>query len=131
VGWLIVISTDAIPVIVLLGLACAGYFLGIESVVYFVMGHILALQLYMLNFRFRRIRLWDDEMFLDGKMCASKSLGVMMCVLEGPDGELFLTLTEAVLYDHLERLFWFKTAGWTGCACCSVMIDYTRPRQNV
>jgi hypothetical protein len=119
-GWIVILVTDAIPVAVLALLICAGYFLGIGSIASFAMGLILALQVDSLHFFFRKAHCyWQEEMCLDGKMCKSKSLGLMTCVLEGPEGELFLTLTKVAEYEHYERRHWFDLATWKVCACCT------------
>jgi hypothetical protein len=132
IGWLRVLSTDAIPVALLISLLCVGYFFGVSSVVFFVMGSILALQLDSLSYRFQDIGCpWKDEMFLDGKMCKSKSLGVMTCVLEGPSGELFLTPIIVVMYDEYTRQDWFKLSNWGGCTCCSSTSSNTLSDENV
>jgi hypothetical protein len=117
---------------VLIAPVCAGYFLGVSSVIFFVMGLILALQLDSLSFRFQDIGFpWKDEMFLDGTMCKSKYLGVMKCVLEGPKGESFLTISRVAVYDEYTRQDWFKLSNWGGCKCCSSVSTNTPSEANV
>jgi hypothetical protein len=99
-GWLIVLSTDAIPFVLLIAFLCIIFFFGIGAFVFFLMGSALAGQLHTICDRFGAPYLWDDKMFLDGKMCTLKFLGIMMCVLESPEGELFLVLHDVVMFSH-------------------------------
>jgi hypothetical protein len=124
VGWLIFLSTDAIPVAVLVGLLGACYFHGIGTIVFFVMGLILAFQLHTLYFRSRKAcYYWKDEMFLDEKKCNTKPLGLMTCILEGPDGELFLTFPKVAWFDHYRKHVWIARAAIYICDCCSSVPD--------
>jgi hypothetical protein len=43
----------------------------------------------------------------------------MACVLEGPDGELFLTLSKVVEYEHFIRDPCVERAARLACKCCS------------
>jgi hypothetical protein len=118
-GWFIVILTDAIPVAILVSLVSAGYYLGIGTLVFFSMGLVLAFQLQTLNFRFREASYyWEAEMLLGETVRNTKSLGIMTCVLEGSEGELFLGLSKSVEYDHYVRYYWLIAPGGTACACC-------------
>jgi hypothetical protein len=131
VGWLVFLSTDVVPIAVLILLLGASYFFGVGSVIFFVMGLILVLQISTLCFRFQDIPFpWKNEMFLDGTICKSNSRGAMTCILEGPEGELFMTLIRVVLYDHYERQDWFKYSNWGGCVCCSSTPSNTPSEDN-
>jgi hypothetical protein len=122
-GWLVVWVTNAIPPVLLATLLSAGYFLGVGIVIFFFMGLALTEQLRTAILCFGEPHLWKDQMFLDGKMCTRKFLGVMMCVLEGPEGELILTFHDLVLFNHYTRLPWYLRAGEISCRCCSLLID--------
>jgi hypothetical protein len=104
-----------------IGLVIAGWFLGVSALLFFSLGLILAFQLQSLSFRFGEDRIyWDSEMFLDEKKCTTKPRGLMTCILEGPDGELFLTLPKVVEFDHYGMHFWITTAVRISCECCSL-----------
>jgi hypothetical protein len=122
-GWLVVLATDAIPLVLLATLLCAGYFLGTGTVIFFLLGVALAEQLRMLIFRLLMPELWEDRMFLDGRMCALKLFGAMMSILEGPEGELVLAFHDAVLFNHYTRRPWFLRAAEISCRCCSLLMD--------
>jgi hypothetical protein len=66
--------------------------------------------------------IWEEEVFLDGKMCTVKSLGIMMCVLEGPEGELFLSNIELLMFDHETRRSWFESMADMPCRCCTSLM---------
>jgi hypothetical protein len=122
-GWLIVLSTNTIPFVLLAALLCAGYFLSVGTIIFFFMGLSLAWQVRTVLLRFVGNFLWEDKMFLDGKMCTRKFLGIMTCVMEGPEGELFLTMLKVVLFDHYERSSWFAIAARMNCQCCCSLMD--------
>jgi hypothetical protein len=127
-GWLVVVLTDAIPVALLVGLVSAGYYFGFGALVFFSMGLILAFQLQTLNFRFREASYyWEVEMLLGETVRATKSLGIMTCVLEGSDGELFLGLSKSVEYDHYVRYYWLLSPGGGICKCCPSTSYLTLP----
>jgi hypothetical protein len=130
-GWLVVILTDAIPIVVPIGLVIAGWFLGVSALLFFSLGLILAFQLQSLSFRFGEDRIyWDSEMFLDEKKCTTKPRGLMTCILEGPDGELFLSLSKAVEYEHFVRDYFITWAAKRKCKCCSSVPNNALP-ENV
>jgi hypothetical protein len=132
IGWLRVLSTDVIPFAVLIALLCVGYFFGVSSVVFFAMGLILTLQIETLLLRFQDGPFpWKDEMFLNGKMCKSEYLGVMTCVLEGPDDKVFLTLIIVAMHDEYTRQDWFKYSNWGRCACCTLASSNIPSEGNV
>jgi hypothetical protein len=122
-GWLIVLSTDAIPLAFVAALPIAGYFFGVGAVVFFLMGFVLAEQLFTIGIRFGASHLWKEKMFLDGKVCTIDSLGAMMCVLEGPDNQLFLTLQGVLMFNHYVKRPWFASAARMPCPCCRSLID--------
>jgi hypothetical protein len=131
-GWIIVVLTDAIPIAVLAGLFCTGYFLGIGSIVFFVMGLILSLKLYVLLFRIQDIRAdWKKGVFLKEKLCTLKSLGIMMCTLEGPEGELFLTPIELAEYYNFVPHAWLSVTDRVSCACCTSISALVPPGEIV
>lgn len=72
-GWLVVWLTNAIPLVLLAALLCAGYFLSIGTVLFFLMGFALATQVHAILVRFEESFLWEDRMFLDGKCALGNS----------------------------------------------------------
>jgi hypothetical protein len=131
-GWLIVVLTDAIPIAVLAGLLCSGYFLGIGSVVFFVMGLILSLKLYAFLFRIKDANSGSKKgALLNEKLCTLKSLGVMMYTFEGPDGELFLIPIEVAKYENIVWQIWFTMVDRVSCACCTSISSLDPPRDIV
>jgi hypothetical protein len=120
-GWLIVLSTNAIPLVLLAALLCADYFLGVGTIIFFLTGLLLAWQVYTVLIRFLGNFLWMEKMFLDGKMCTRKFLGIMTCVMEGPEGELFLTVHKTVMSEHYEMSSWFASSVRAGCQCCRLL----------
>jgi hypothetical protein len=131
-GWIIVVLTDAIPIAVLAGLFCAGYFFGIGSVVFFVMGLILPVKLYALLFRVQDVKSdFKKGVLLKEKPCTLKSLGLMMCTLEGPEGELFLAPIEVVAYEDAVWRTWSRAADRVSCACCTSISSVFPPDEIV
>jgi hypothetical protein len=130
-GWLIVVSTDAIPVGVIAALCGASYFFGISSIIFFMMGVILGLQLETILCRFLKVHNWPDDIFLNGMLCTQKSLGAMMCILEGPEGELLLTLTKVVHYENFTRRYWFDELRRRSCPCCEPILPPISSNLNV
>jgi hypothetical protein len=124
-GWLIVLSTNTIPFVLLAALLCAGYFLSVGTIIFFFMGLLLAWQVRTVFVRFAGNFLWEDKLLLDGKMCTRKFLGIMTCVMEGSEGGLFLTMLKVVLFDHYEMNSWFELAAVTHCQCCRLLMDPT------
>jgi hypothetical protein len=126
------VLTDAIPIAVLAGFFCAGYFLGIGSVVFFVMGLILPLKLYALLFRIQDVKSdLKKGVLLKEKPCTLKSLGLMMCTLEGPEGELFLAPIEVVAYEDAVRRTWSRVTDRARCACCASIPSVVPPDEIV
>jgi hypothetical protein len=124
-GWLIVLATNAIPLVLLAALLCAGYFLSVGAVIFFFMGLLLAWQVYTTLIRFVGDFLWKEKMLLDGKTCTRRFLGIMTCVMEGLEGELFLTTLKVIMFDHYEMYPWFSSSGRAGCQCCHSLMDPT------
>jgi hypothetical protein len=122
-GWLVVWITNTIPLVILTALLCAGYFLGIGTVIFFLMGVVLAEQLRILIFRLLMPELWEGRMFLDGKTCTLKFFSAMMSILEGPEGELLLAFHDVLFFNHYTRYPWFLRAVDISCRCCSSLID--------
>jgi hypothetical protein len=122
-GWLIVLSTDAIPFALLAVLLFAGIFLGIGTVIFLIAGFVTAAQ----AITFILIRppafVQKDQMFLDGKLCIRKFFGVQMCILEGPEGELFLIHYMVLQFHHFFKSRWYHFASLPQCRCCQSLVD--------
>jgi hypothetical protein len=121
VGWIIALVTDTIPIALFAAFFSAGYYLGIGTILGFLMGFTLGSQVHTVVTRYAPsiLGIWEEEMFLNGKMCTIKSLGMMTCVLEGPDGELFFTHLEVVIFNHYTKRSWFTSMARMPCRCCT------------
>jgi hypothetical protein len=129
-GWLIAFSSDAVLIVPIVALLGVGHFLASIPPSFFLMGVTLSIQLEMVIFRLYYMCDWKDEMFLGGVMCTSKSIGLMACVMEGPDNELFLTLTQLVLHDHCTRQKWLQSVTRI-FHCCDSQSHLASSDQNV
>jgi hypothetical protein len=122
-GWPIVLVTDTIPLILLAAMFSAGYFLGIGTLIFYLMGLALALNLITIPGRLQNFYLWEDAMFFEGKIYPKRYVGILTCILEGSDGELVLTMIDVAMFHHFAKREWYLTVVETACSCCFSMAD--------
>jgi hypothetical protein len=122
-GWPIVLITDFIPFILFAAVFSAGYFLGIGVLIFYLTGLILGLNVTTIAGGLAELREWDDVVFLEGKIYIRRSVGLTTCILEGPDGELILTMLEVLMFSHFTKRLWLKATAEAACPCCMSMMD--------
>jgi hypothetical protein len=122
-GWPIVLITDTIPLLFLAAVLSAGYFLGISTLVFYLLGLTLAMNLLTVSSRLQNFYVWEDAMFLEGKTYFKRYAGMVTCILEGSDGELVLTMIDVAMFNHFIKREWYRTVMKRTCSCCISMAD--------
>jgi hypothetical protein len=121
-GWSVVLLTDAIPFVLLAALLIAGFFFGIGTIMFFMAGALTAEQVITLILRFSSSRIEEETLLLDGKLCTRKFLGMQMCVLEGPNGELLLIHYTILLFNLWSKSRWHYFESYPQCGCCQSLV---------
>jgi hypothetical protein len=126
-GWLVVLITDLVPLVLLVAVISTGYFLGISALIFYLMGSVLGLNMITIAGGLAGLHRWEEEAFWEGKIYPKRYVGIVTCILEGSDGELVLTMLEAAFFNHSVKRKWFRKLAMT-CTCCLSMMEPVRLR---